>query len=579
MKRKKRRPAPKKKKPGGIKKFFLTVLIVLIILAGSLFGVAWFYGGSLLKDQVIRLIRADSRGLYKAEIRTLYFDLLSGKIRVTGFKLIPDTANFRKENPNDTMPPFIVSASVNKFVVNGFDVLKAVRDKNVEITLIRIESPVVHLIACHSAEKKKKPGPKRDPLSIPLPATLNSIRIDRFQIVNGRLTITDRTKKPVTEILVPSFWADVNNIQIDSIRRKKARILNSDDIALGIRGIRIRTKNGMYTITMGEIGLSTGLSKITVTQLRIRPEFSEFDFSRRLGYQADRVDLTIKKITLSGTNIREMLLHRKIIADQASVENMKLCDYRDKRVPLKIGYSPPMPQEMLRKFSPYLRIDTVRLKNGHATYSEQVNDEPGKLFFDRMDISMTNLTNDLVLANKRKEMQITGTARFMGKGLVRAHFTIPLQGKGTYFRFTGSLSEMDMCEFNPMLSKLMSARIRKGEIHEINVRELVAGDETSTGMLEFRYSGLKVGMLKKKQTSWENFKTKILNFAANDLVIPDENPDKKGNLTTGIIYFHRDPSKGFFNYVWKSIQSGIISTIGINSKEQKKMKKEMKRKN
>jgi len=38
-----------------------------------------------------------------------------------------------------------------------------------------------------------------------------------------------------------------------------------------------------------------------------------------------------------------------------------------------------------------------------------------------------------------------------------------------------------------------------------------------------------------------------------------------------VIYFERDQSKGFFNFLWKSVLSGLKSTMGFNSKEQKEM--------
>jgi hypothetical protein len=43
-----------------------------------------------------------------------------------------------------------------------------------------------------------------------------------------------------------------------------------------------------------------------------------------------------------------------------------------------------------------------------------------------------------------------------------------------------------------------------------------------------------------------------------------------------MIYFERDTHKSIFNFLWKSIFSGIKSTIGVNKDEQKEMKKEQK---
>jgi hypothetical protein len=62
-----------------------------------------------------------------------------------------------------------------------------------------------------------------------------------------------------------------------------------------------------------------------------------------------------------------------------------------------------------------------------------------------------------------------------------------------------------------------------------------------------------------------------------NLLLSDSNPNDDGKLKHGIIYFERDESKGFFNFVWKSLLSGIKSSVGVNSKMQKEIKKQLKK--
>jgi len=61
-----------------------------------------------------------------------------------------------------------------------------------------------------------------------------------------------------------------------------------------------------------------------------------------------------------------------------------------------------------------------------------------------------------------------------------------------------------------------------------------------------------------------------------NLLLSDSNPNEDGKMKHGVIYFERDPSKGFFNFVWKSILSGIKSSVGVNSKTQKEIIKKAK---
>ena len=57
-------------------------------------------------------------------------------------------------------------------------------------------------------------------------------------------------------------------------------------------------------------------------------------------------------------------------------------------------------------------------------------------------------------------------------------------------------------------------------------------------------------------------------FLANTFVINNKNPNGK-NLRVGEIYFERDKQKSIFNFLWKSLLSGIKPSLGINEKNKK----------
>jgi hypothetical protein len=104
-----------------------------------------------------------------------------------------------------------------------------------------------------------------------------------------------------------------------------------------------------------------------------------------------------------------------------------------------------------------------------------------------------------------------------------------------------------------------------------------ASDNRAEGSITFLYKGLRMNLKSKDQTAWGKIKTGLINFVANDIVVPDNNPSLKGITRTGVIYFERDKEKGFINFVWKSILSGLKSQMGFNSDEQKQTKKKVAR--
>jgi hypothetical protein len=277
-------------------------------------------------------------------------------------------------------------------------------------------------------------------------------------------------------------------------------------------------------------------------------------------------------------NLRELVLGGKFKAGLVEIDSLALDDYRDKRIPRKPGFKPPMPQDGIRKLTMYLKIDTVALLGGKAGYAEQVGEEPGTIFFDKLQATFTGLTNDSILLQSGLVSELKGTAWLMGKGKLDATVRFRFGDKHNAFTFSASLGPIELKEINPMLSKLLPAEVKGGMIKQLIVPQVVANDDEARGKLLFYYNDLSIAMTTKEKSTWNSIKKGVVNWVANDIVVNDNNPAKSGKMKTGVIFFRRDKEKGIINFLWKSTLSGLKSTMGFNSKEQKEMKKTAKKK-
>ncbi|MEI6900000.1 MAG: DUF748 domain-containing protein, partial [Bacteroidota bacterium] len=408
-----------------------------------------------------------------------------------------------------------------------------------------------------------------------LPKGFNSLHVGTSLLDNGKLTIIDQTKQPEETFNVPKIRISFENLLVDSTHKGLRRILNTDDIRINLEGISLKTKDVMYTITPGEIALSTRDSSISVSNLLIKPNYPKYDFSRKVGYQIDRMDISIKKLNLEQINLRQLIINRKFIVGTILVDGLVLDDYRDQRLPMRPNFKPLLPQQALLKSKGYINIGKIKMTNGKATYSEQVEVLPGTLFFDKMEVTATNVTNDSIMIKSKTVMKINATMCLMGKGLLNASINIPLGAKKDAFTFSATLSKMDLREVNPMLSKLFPAEITSGEVDKMVIASVQADDDKAKGSMDFYYKNLTIKLDAPKKDTWSSIKAGVITFAANTYV-RNCNPSASGAFTPGMIYFERAKRKSLFNFLWKSTFSGIKSTIGVNKKEQKEMKKEMK---
>ena len=124
-----------------------------------------------------------------------------------------------------------------------------------------------------------------------------------------------------------------------------------------------------------------------------------------------------------------------------------------------------------------------------------------------------------------------------------------------------------------MLSKMMPVAIKRGTATTTEIVQLNANNAKATGRMNVYYNNLAIRLFPTQPGTWNRIKTSLLTEVVS-LLLPGSNPNADGKMKQGIIYFERDQTKGFFNFVWKSVLSGIKSSVGVNSKTQKEILKQ-----
>lgn len=559
-------------------KVAIWVMAPLMVITGSLFAYGYFRYGKIIRTFLIEAVERESKGLYRAEVGGIFLNVLDGNLTVRDMELIPDTALYRQRAETDTLSPMLFRLKIDRFRITGFEILKAARERKIIISDIRFIRPEITMFRMRPSVKAREDHPSHRLMSVPLPAGWNLISIREIAFENGKVDFYDFAGDSVIHQAIPSCNILISNLLVDSVHTGKRRLFNADDITITINDLSVLMKNGLNRITLGQVGLSTGKNTLYVSDFHLVPQYNRHDYTRKVGFQTDRMDVFVKKISLERLNFRDLALAGEFQAGLLTIDSLVLEDYRDKRIPRKPGFRPPMPQDGLRKLKMYLKIDTVLLSNGKATYLEQVNEEPGTIFFDKMTATLTGLTNDSLLLHSGLISELKGTAYMMGKGRLDATIQFKFGDPKNTFTFSASLGPMDLREINPMLTKLIPGEVKSGRIKQLSIPFVSANDDVAKGKLLFYYNDLNIAMTTSEKSTWNSIKKGVINFVANDIVVNNDNPSKSGKMKTGVILFHRDKEKGIINYLWKSAFSGLKSTVGINTKEQKEVKKQEKAK-
>lgn len=163
------------------------------------------------------------------------------------------------------------------------------------------------------------------------------------------------------------------------------------------------------------------------------------------------------------------------------------------------------------------------------------------------------------------------SAKLMGEGPLTANVRFDLEKPDGRFTLKGTLGKIKLSSLNPMIEPEAKVGLKSGTITRMDFN-ILANDYDGSGELIIRYENLEVELLNKDFKADEKVLRKIGAFLANKIIIKSNNPNKKGEVKKGNVYFIRETHKSMFAYWWKLIFSGMKSTLTGESLEEMKKK-------
>jgi hypothetical protein len=277
--------------------------------------------------------------------------------------------------------------------------------------------------------------------------------------------------------------------------------------------------------------------------------------------------MVFKEITFQKFNILDYIKNGNLFSSLITIDQMEVEGFRDKRKKDRHIKKPAF-QQMIQDFPGGMNIDTLVVKSGNIVYKEHAEgaDEAGYIEFRKAHLNITHISNLPVKSGKDRPLKLTGQAYLMGKGKLTIELSAILSDRRKSFHVNGSLSEMQIEELNPMLEK-NAFLYAVGKLDVLNF-EFKANDLKAIGKATMLYHDLKLTMKSKNTNDTTAIKEQFLSLIANAKVL-NSNPTPNDRIREGHIEYTRDPEKFLFNYCFKSIFSGIKSTIVKNSERKK----------
>ena len=525
----------------------------------------------LVVKKLQQLVKDGSDGLYNLSVEKLEPDITHSQLDLINATLIPDTSALQKLNGLKKAPDDVYKISLDSLHINGITINDVIHSDNIQLDSIFLYNPVVevyHDPKPYNAEQRKEDS------SITLyqkvmkqvkSVSVNSIIVNHATLISKQAEEKNKTKT----------YEDVNasfsHLLIDSTTQfDKNRFLFAKEAELSFKNYVARTPDSLYFFKVGSVSVVATNHTMIAKDVSLVPRGNKEEFVKKLPYRDDRYDIHTPKVVLNNVDWWKLANHENLFAAEADVYDCVIKDYIDRSLPPPSNVNfDNFPSQLLLGVPLKIDVGKINLHQWKVEYEEynpQVKKSSG-IYFDNLNGTLENLTNVKSSINKNAHVSFSGSAMFMSKVETKCKFQFDLsKPKTADCSFDLQMGALNKTILNPFAEPLGFFKVKSGEMKEGTVH-LEGNIYTMRCEILMLYNDLHLTPLKPEGDSSGNLKKKsVTSFIANTFFIKNNNPSK-GEAPRNIdVVVQRDHHDHFFNFLWKSLLTGLVKTIGVPEK-------------
>jgi len=555
------------------------ILAVFVLLGGSAY---YFYNQYLagnrwkpvLQKQLKELVLKTSDSLYSITYSDFDLNIYSGDATIYDFRLVPDTLVYQKLLKAKKAPDNLFILSVKKLSIKDVGAKKAYRDKILDIDKIIIDNPELTVIDKRYAfNDTVKVGRPKTPYQI-IKKVFKQLHIDSIALNNISLKYIDKNKAVMKQTALNHLDIAVSDILLDSLSAQDPkRFYYTKDVNLTVHDYKIGTPDGLYNARLKRIFFSTAQRRIQLDNVTFLPRYSRKDFYTQMGVTGDMYNLKFKRIDINDLDLQDFLRAQNLYAGTMNIKGADVQIYTDNaykgKKNSKIGKDP---QQSLQKVSLDMWLKRINIDDAHISYAETdaVTKATGEILFTHTDAHFYNVTNDDDQKKRNPIMRANIKTRFMDVAPFQVSFKFNLGAADGAFNYSGELGAFDGKVLDRLVKPLAMVHVQSADIQKLDFN-VNGSNYDGKGDVQFYYKNLNIQLLKKVDGKDELQKQGFISTLANNLIIDNNNPDKKGNLRPGPIDLVREPDVSFFSFLYKALLDGLKPSVGYDKKTENKV--------
>lgn len=544
---------------------FLWAIALLLLIGGVIAFFTARYADRLADPFVRSLLEQNKPMKHKIDYRKIRVNLINRTINIKDVRMYPDSSLARDEN-------IWMEVAVGVIKMTDFKIIDLLTKKELIIGDLILLNPEVNVHLPVKVTEETIREVAEDPSAKPKPQLLKKIFLNKMLITGGifRLIRNDLILASTHDI---SFLAR----EIDLSKNSKDEPLgyNYGEVRVTLSNISLHSETGLYDISLDKFSIDKKDSSIILSGFKMKPKYDKKEFTTKLQFQTERFDVEMGKIEINRIGYRRLLNGQPLEISRLLLENINADIYKDKNIPFDPQKFPLFFNESFLKLTIPLDIDTLSVAGSAILYNElaEGRTEVGKIMLNDFNLQSYKLTTHPEDDTLENVFTADIQAMIMGEGPMNVQVTFPLEGNLRQVNCTGSVGAMHLSPLNAMLEPSLNIKFNAGTVTRMTF-SFSGNDNTSNGWMEFLYKDVDIVVLKK--TAGKEFG--FVSYLADKLTNSNNPEPGKSYVKSVEIGVERDKNRGPVNFIWKTIQSGMLRTIlpvskyNINSKQKEKQK-------
>lgn len=558
------------------------MLLVLILIVGVIIWVFSNLNALLnerVKEELSRAIIEDPSQLYTYELGNLEIDIYKGKVVLENVLLRPRRKVLDSLQAAGIDKRVVILGKLELLILEEIDMYKLIWEEVIDIGRIDILHPEIEYYLNRDVAAEESENVLVDIID----AGGITARLGTLELRNAQLNVIGVDADSVGLLTFDSLNYELTGMRIDPTTVRNRKFLEFDDFYIEIRNFSTSLLED-YQLGLGKLQFRRSDSTLTLSNIRMECHQDQYAYQKGQPHEKDWFDIKVNKVELQNISVWEFYFNDRLIVDQVLIDQPVFKGYRDKRLkdaPLKYK---PLPSRALREMGFKMRIDTILINSADVTYEEfPVNGKsPMRVTLNELDGYMAHFASDSLSMEAAPVMKFSAEGKLMNEGKMKLNMEFDLLDTMDRFRASGSLAGMSFESLNPLVENTAFIQFHEGRLNFLQFK-MSANDMASTGRLDIDYKDLKnVEVLSAKQllhAKKENKKlNKLMSMMANAYISKDYSPEDD-HYVPGKISMHRDRNKAVFNYLAKSLMSGVVTAMVPAYRKDKKDSRKKKKNN